>query len=168
MSVLNKIEEAADKFEYENINIFRCLKEIENDLAFKLDEKKIKFTIEVEKDLEIEGNYLLIYSLFKNLIDNSIEHAGEGFEIFIRETGTTSAEAYFTYYDTGKGVDEEHIHRIFERFYRVEKGRSRKSGGSGLGLSIVRNSVLFHKGKISVKNRLNGGLQFDFTLALKL
>ncbi|MHC1779304.1 MAG: sensor histidine kinase [Bacteroidales bacterium] len=167
MSVLNKIEEAADKFEYENINIFKCLKEIENDLSFKLDEKKIKFTIDVDKELEVEGNYLLIYSLFKNLIDNSIEHAGEGFEIFIKETGTTSAEAYFSYFDTGKGVDEEHIHRIFERFYRVEKGRSRKSGGSGLGLSIVRNSVLFHKGKISVKNRLNGGLQFDFTLALK-
>ncbi len=167
MSVLNKIEEGADKFEYENINILKCLEEIENDMAFKLEEKKIEFTIEVDKDLEIEGNYLLIYSLFKNLIDNSIEHAGEGFEIFIKESGTASGEAYFTYYDTGKGVDEMHIHRIFERFYRVEKGRSRKSGGSGLGLSIVRNSVLHHKGKISVRNRSNGGLQFDFTLALK-
>ena len=165
ISILNKIEEAGDKFEFEKINIFRCIKEIESDLAFKLEEKGIRFTIDVTPQLEIEGNYLLIYSLFKNLADNSIEHAGEGFEITIKEIGTSGGEVFFTYYDTGKGIPEDHIHRVFERFYRVDKGRSRKSGGSGLGLSIVKNSVILHKGKISVRNRINGGLQFDFTLA---
>ncbi|MDP3436430.1 MAG: ATP-binding protein [Bacteroidales bacterium] len=168
ISILNKIEEAADKFEYENINIYRCLKEIESDLSFKLEEKKIRFNTDVSQNLEIEGNYLLIYSLFKNLIDNSIEHAGEDLDIYIKVTGASDREAFFSYYDTGKGVPEEHIHRIFERFYRVEKGRSRKSGGSGLGLSIVRNAVHLHKGKIVVCNRAETGLQFDFTLALKL
>ncbi|PKO98618.1 MAG: histidine kinase [Bacteroidetes bacterium HGW-Bacteroidetes-8] len=168
ISILNKIEEAADKFEYESINIYRCLKEIEGDLSFKLEEKKIRFNTDVSQDLEIEGNYLLIYSLFKNLIDNSIEHAGEDLDIYVKVTGVTEREAYFSYYDTGKGVPEEHIHRIFERFYRVEKGRSRKSGGSGLGLAIVRNAVHLHKGKIVVCNRADTGLQFDFTLAMKL
>lgn len=168
ISILNKIEEAADKFEYENINIYHCLKEIESDLSFKLEEKKIRFNTDVSQNLEIEGNYLLIYSLFKNLIDNSIEHAGEDLDIYIKVTGASDREAFFSYYDTGKGVPEEHIHRIFERFYRVEKGRSRKSGGSGLGLSIVRNAVHLHKGKIVVCNRAETGLQFDFTLALKL
>ncbi|MDP3451706.1 MAG: ATP-binding protein [Bacteroidales bacterium] len=166
ISILNKIEEAGDRFEFEKINIFQCIKEIESDLAFKFEEKGVRFKIDVNPQLEIEGNYLLIYSLFKNLADNSIEHAGEGFEITIKEIGVSGNEVIFSYYDTGKGIPEDHIHRVFERFYRVDKGRSRKSGGSGLGLSIVKNSVILHKGTISVKNRINGGLQFDFTLAI--
>jgi signal transduction histidine kinase len=168
ISVLNKIEEAADKFEIETINISQCIKEIESDLAFKLGEKNIEFSIKVSEDLNIEGIYLLVYSLFKNLIDNSIEHGGENIEIYIENTKCEDNFAWFTYYDTGKGVPQNHLERIFERFYRVEAGRSRKSGGSGLGLSIVKNAINLHKGSISVRNRENGGLAFDFSLALKI
>ena len=166
ISVLNKIEEGPDQFEFETINISKCLQEIRNDLSFKLEEKNISFFMQIDPNLAIQGNYLLIYSLFKNLIDNSIDHAGENIEIHMEQSGVTGHQVYLTYYDTGKGVPDHHIHRIFERFYRVEKGRSRKSGGSGLGLSIVRNAVILHKGKISVSNRSSGGLQFDFTLSL--
>ena len=74
------------------------------------------------------------------------------------------AEYEFLFYDTGKGVPAENLPRLFERFYRVERGRTRKNGGSGLGLSIVKNAVLFHKGNIVVENRAMGGLQFRFTL----
>ncbi|OFY41764.1 MAG: hypothetical protein A2X18_10605 [Bacteroidetes bacterium GWF2_40_14] len=168
ISILNKIEEAADKFEIETINIRQCIKEIESDLAFKLGEKKIEFSIKVSEDLAIEGIYLLIYSLFKNLIDNSIEHGGENIGIYIENTKCEDNFVWFTYYDTGKGVPHNHLERIFERFYRVEAGRSRKSGGSGLGLSIVKNAINLHKGSISVRNREDGGLAFDFSLALKI
>ncbi len=167
ISILNKIEEESDKFEYEKINILKCIREIESDLSFKLNERNIELTIKVPRQLNIEGNYLLIYSLFKNLIDNSIEHSGESTSIVIETIGYNRSEAYFTFYDTGKGVPENHIHRIFERFYRLDKGRSRKSGGSGLGLSIVKNAILMHNGTITARNRLEGGLQFDFTLAIK-
>lgn len=71
---------------------------------------------------------------------------------------------YFSFYDTGCGVPEQYLGRLFERFYRVNEGRTRDSGGSGLGLSIVKNAVLLHKGEIQVKNRLDGGLEFLFTL----
>ncbi len=168
ISILNKIEEAADKFEIETINIRQCIQEIESDLAFKLGEKHIEFSIKVSDDLSIEGIYLLVYSLFKNLIDNSLEHGGENIGIFIENTKCEDNLVWFTYYDTGKGVPQNHLERIFERFYRVEAGRSRKSGGSGLGLSIVKNAINLHKGSISVRNRENGGLAFDFSLALKI
>jgi len=73
---------------------------------------------------------------------------------------------YFSFYDTGVGIaDESHLNRLFERFYRINEGRTRDTGGSGLGLSIVKNSVAFHKGSITVKNRKDGGLEFLFKIS---
>jgi two-component system phosphate regulon sensor histidine kinase PhoR len=168
ISTLNNIEEASWKYETEKINIKKCIEEIESDLSFSLSENNIKLYTDVSNNIEIEGVYILIYSLFKNLIDNSIEHAGKDLEIHIQTTKIDPDIIWFRYYDTGKGVSEEHLERLFERFYRVEAGRSRKSGGSGLGLSIVKNSVLLHNGSITVCNREKGGLQFDFSLSAKM
>jgi len=164
ISILNKIEEAEYKFDFEPVNISQCITDIENDLALKIEQKQISFTTDVDEQLFIEGNYLLIYYLFKNLIENSIEYAGNNITIYLGVEKVSDGVAYFTYYDTGVGVSDKHLDRIFERFYRLDEGRSRKSGGSGLGLSIVRNSVLLHKGIISANNRESGGLQFDFSL----
>jgi signal transduction histidine kinase len=165
ISLLNNIEEGSERFVSEKINIRECIKEIENDLYYRLQEKKIGFIVDIGESVEIEGIYLLIYSLFRNLVENAIEHGGEGIKIYAGALPQDNEYIKFCFYDTGKGVPPEHLNRIFERFYRVESGRSRKSGGSGLGLSIVRNAVTLHRGTISVVNRESGGLQFDFTLA---
>ena len=71
---------------------------------------------------------------------------------------------HFRFYDTGQGVEAQHLPRLFERFNRVSEGRTRENGGTGRGLSIVRNAVLFHSGNISVRNRAGGGLEFIFSL----
>lgn len=107
--------------------------------------------------LKISGNRQLLESIFRNLIDNAISYSG-GSEIVIK----ADSEGNFIVSDNGCGVPDEHLPHIFERFYRIDKGRSRAAGGTGLGLSIVRNAVGIHGSDISVTN--NGGLQFRFRL----
>jgi Signal transduction histidine kinase len=178
VSTLNKIEEATDKFNIENINLLNCLKDITDEIGYKLSSNNIVFRHNINPSYNINGNYFLIYYLFKNLIDNSIEHAGANITINLdckrniiknissenEETQNETLVYTFSYTDNGKGIPEESIPRIFERFYRVEKGRSRKNGGSGLGLAIVKNAVLFHRGNITVNNLPEGGIIFNFTL----
>lgn len=125
-----------------------------------------KMTVEncLSGHLKIVGNYALLHSVFRNLIENSLRYAGEAARIKVECYNEDAAFCYFRYYDTGGGVGEEHLPRLFERFYRVGEGRTRDGGGTGLGLSIVRNAVLFHQGTISVRNRKTGGLEFLFTL----
>ena len=111
----------------------------------------------------IEGNLSLIASIFRNLTDNAIAYSG-GKNIFISLMENTSQQCMIRFEDDGRGVEQEQLPRLFERFYRVDKGRSRQMGGTGLGLSIVKHAVQFHGGSISVTNRPGGGLRFDFSL----
>ena len=98
-------------------------------------------------------------------MDNAIAYAGTKFQININCFREDEKFYYFSFADTGIGVAPEHLNRLFERFYRVDKGRSRKLGGTGLGLAIVKNAVIIHGGTISAKNNLAGGLEFVFTIA---
>lgn len=164
VSLLSKIEEAPSRFVMEKIDLLQLINEVRIDLTDKLDENHIKLFVSVPDDLSIQGNHTLIYSVFRNLIDNSISYAGQNTEIHIDNYMTDDKFVYFSYYDTGKGVEEQHLNRLFERFYRVTEGRTRDTGGSGLGLSIVRNAIQIHKGIIQAKNKVGGGLEFLFTL----
>ena len=164
IALITKTEEASELFVREQVNINNTLQDAIADLHEQIIAHGITVKNEINPQITIEGNKTLVYAIFRNLIENSIHYAGDNITIGINNYTEDNDFYYFSYYDTGRGIEESHLNRIFERFYRVGEGRSREDGGSGLGLSIVKNAVLFHKGDISAKNRKDGGLEFIFSL----
>lgn len=164
ISVLNRMDEAGDLFDMTEIDLTKLITDIKRESEQRMNEKHIACRLRLPDSALIHGNYSLLYSIFRNLFDNSIAYAGENITITVNCYRQDEKFYYFNFSDNGVGVEEEHINRIFERFYRVDTGRSRKLGGTGLGLSIVKNAVLFHKGQISAKSMPGKGIHFLFTL----
>jgi len=165
ISILNKIEEAKDHFALGEVDLKEVITEVINNQKSRLDEKRMTVSLNIEDDVYVNGNQSLLFSIFHNLIDNAIKYAGEKIKINISNYLQDQNYIYFSFSDTGSGIPHEHLSRIFERFYRIDSGRSRKTGGTGLGLAIVKNAIQLHNGEISVRNRQGGGLEFLFTLA---
>ena len=168
ISVLNRLDEASEMFDLTEVNITKLIAEIQKECSQDREEKHITSEIILPRDPTVFGNNSLLYSIFRNLYDNAIAYAGENIKITVNCYKEDPKYYYFSFSDNGVGIPEEHINRIFERFYRVDKGRSRKIGGTGLGLSIVKNGVNFHKGQISAKSSPGKGVTFFFTLKKKL
>lgn len=165
ISNLTKIEEAPEMFVKETVDLSEMLTAVINDVSLLLNEKNIR-VINLIRDRKIEclGNPSLAYSIFRNLMDNTIAYAGTNIDIHIDCYKEDDAYYYFHYFDTGIGVSDEHLPRLFERFYRVDKGRSRKSGGTGLGLAVVKNALMLHGGSIIAKKHHPYGLEFEFSI----
>ncbi|MDR0437137.1 MAG: HAMP domain-containing histidine kinase [Bacteroidales bacterium] len=169
MELLTKIEEAPDFFRMNDVNILSVVENICEDLELPLKENSITVDVNIPADTIVKGNENLLYSVFRNLTDNAIKYAGKEKTITISCYNSDDNYYYFSFSDNGIGVqDEQHLSRLFERFYNISEGRTRDAGGSGLGLSIVKNAIIFHKGAISVKNRVGGGLEFLFQLPKKV
>lgn len=164
ISTLNKLDDAPQLQNFENVDIAEIVQNIQKETALQLQKHEMNFVNQLPPSLVVNGNRSLLYSIFRNLTDNAISYAGQGTTITISATLEESIW-HFTFSDNGIGVPYAHLNRLFERFYRVDKGRSRKMGGTGLGLAIVKNAVLFHHGNITVKNNPTGGLVFHFTLS---
>ncbi|MGE0020169.1 MAG: sensor histidine kinase [Draconibacterium sp.] len=165
VSLLTNIEDAGELFRFKLTDLKTLIEEVYQNFANRIDEKNIRFTTEIPENTIINGNESLLFSVFQNLVENSINYGGKGISIQIKVYHEDDKYYYFSYSDTGAGIPEEHLSRIFERFYRVDHGRTREAGGTGLGLAIVKNAVQLHKGDISVRNRETGGVEFLFTLA---
>jgi len=165
ISMLNKIEEAGDNFGFEKLRLRRIVEEVEEDLKQRLDEKNIKVNVDLPKKMEINGNESLLFSVFYNLFDNVIKYGGDHIEIRLSNYLEDKKYVYFSFANKGNEMDEKHLARIFERFYRIDDGRSRKTGGTGLGLAIVKNAIQLHHGKISARRYKEGGVEFLFSLA---
>lgn len=163
ISTITKLEEAPEQFKVMPVNLKVVFEEVLEEMGDSIR----THGIQVENKLEplcVRGNYSLIYSIFRNLIENTMKYAGDGSCVHVSYSASQDGTHCIDYYDTGRGVAEDELDKIFERFYRLDADRGKPVGGSGLGLSIVRNAVLFHKGGIKAYRVPGGGLGFRFTL----
>ena len=163
VSLITRMEDGSALIGKEKIVINDMLEEIADELEIMSEEEGMHLHTDFHEEVVIEGNLSLIGSIFRNLTENAIAYS-EGKNIFISLTKNNETECSIRFEDDGVGVEEKQLPRLFERFYRVDKGRSRQKGGTGLGLSIVKHAVLFHGGSIVASNRPGGGLRFDFSL----
>lgn len=166
VSMITKLEEASDLYALQELTPYSVVEEVKAALEIKLQEAQMTICNRIPEQTTVQANHSLLYAVFANLTENSIRYAGTGTTIEIEQTMEDERYYYFTFADNGPGIPEsESLAKIFDRFYRIDGGRSREMGGSGLGLSIVRNAIRFHGGEISAKNRPAGGLEFFFSLA---
>jgi two-component system OmpR family sensor kinase len=153
VSTITRMEDGQGMIDKKRIDLTALI----NDIA---DEARPRTEMQIDVNvprLWINGDRMLLESIFHNLIDNAISHS-EGSEIHI----TADEAGNFKVWDNGKGIDARHLPHIFERFYRVDDGRTRSTGGTGLGLSIVKNAVAVHGGSIRAVS--TKGLLFEFNL----
>ena len=160
------MEDGSQLISREPVDINSIISEIGDELEIMPEEERFTLHVDFNEQVVVNGNLSLIGSIFRNLTENTLAYSGgKNIYIYLAENNDDYCRIFFE--DDGCGVDDEQLPRLFERFYRVDKGRSRQMGGTGLGLSIVKHAVQFHGGAIIVKNRPSGGLKFDFTLNKK-
>lgn len=164
IALLNKIEESSELYPRARVDIKKLTEEVIESFNDQIQQKSVRVDSRIGGNVIVNANYSLIFSVFRNLMENSLNYGGEGILIELSNYHEDANYHYFSFADNGPGVEEEHLPRIFERFYRVDTGRSRKQGGTGLGLAIVKNAILSFKGDISARTHKGGGLEFIFSL----
>lgn len=160
---LTRLEDGSANIHFERVDLSEIIYEVVDELSPRAGSIGMRIDVKIPPHLYLEANRNLMESVFHNLIDNAMNYSG-GSKITIRSHSESSRRITLTLADDGCGVAEEHLPRLFERFYRVDKGRSRSLGGTGLGLAIVRNALALHGGSITVGNLRHGGLIFRISI----
>lgn len=163
VTAITRMDDGAVNIEKVPLSLREIADEVVESFKLNLELSGMEIDSNLSGDMPIMGNRTFLASIFRNLIDNAIAYSG-GRLIELKLEAETPTSYQLSLSDDGCGIPEEHIERVFERFYRIDKGRSRLLGGTGLGLSIVRNAVKLHGGVISASNRAVGGVKFTFTL----
>ena len=167
VSLITRMEDGSLLISKEPVVLNDIIGEIHKELDVVSEGEKMTLHTDFKDIITVCGNLSLIGSIFRNLTENAIAYSG-GKNIYITLLANDADSCTISFEDDGRGVDPQKLHRLFERFYRIDKGRSRQIGGTGLGLSIVKHAVQFHGGNITVSNRPGGGLKFVFTLSKRV
>lgn len=163
ISLLNRMDDVSGMIKFDEADISHIVADIEKETALQVAARGMTLRNAIPGGIVVRGSHSLLYSIFRNLIDNAIAYAGQD-TVMTLSSEDRGDRWLFSFSDNGCGIPEEHLPRIFERFYRVDKGRSRKLGGTGLGLAIVKNAVVMHGGTITAKNNPGGGVTFTFSI----
>lgn len=140
---------------FDNVDLYALAKECSDNLQINAARRKINFTLTGSESI-IRGNREMLQELINNLCENAIRYNNEGGEVYL-EIGIKSGRPSLTVTDNGIGIPKEHQERIFERFYRVDKSRSKETGGTGLGLAIVKHIVAIHEAEIVLDSEVGRG-----------
>ncbi|MFD3276189.1 sensor histidine kinase [Aquirufa echingensis] len=161
---VSQIETGAIKIEKKKINLRPLIEEIFEQVEAKAKKRDVKLKLIAPKgEIQVKADTQRISQVIMNLVVNAIKYGNE--KGLVQIIITEKKKAYtISVVDNGPGIPDEHLHRIFERFYRVDKSRAKNSGGTGLGLSIVKHIVQAHNSKISVQSEENKGTRFEFKL----
>ena len=165
LDVITKFESERIKLDLKNFDVILLAKEIIVDLEIKANARSIKlvFNKEYRESIMTIGDRDKIAQVFQNLITNAISYSNDGKQVEIRFFDIED-NVLIEVSDQGLGIEEKHLSRLFERFYRVEKSRARHQGGTGLGLAIVKHIVEAHDQTINVRSTIGEGSTFSFTL----
>lgn len=164
VSLITRLDDGGDAIIKKSVNLTEIIADVVADRLPIAAAKGIAIDNEVSQSLDMTGNDSLLESIFSNLIDNAIAYSGAD-RIRVRLISATESDIVLALDDNGCGIASEHLPRLFERFYRIDKGRSRAAGGTGLGLAIVKNAVHLHGGTITASNTTPSGLSFTITLS---
>ena len=164
LEVISRLETDDNELEFENFNIVQIINEAFDQLELKASEMNIKLELANESSSPIVyADKNKIQQVFMNLISNSIKYGKKGGKTKVRLFDMTD-KTLIEIADNGIGIDEDSLNRLFERFYRVDKNRSREIGGTGLGLAIVKHIIEAHQQTINVRSTVNVGSTFSFIL----
>ncbi len=166
--LLSELEDTNNlNFTYDEVNLKTLILDTVKIFEHKLKEKNLELNFSLEEVSNIQADSFAIEQVIVNLMSNAIRYTEKGsINIELREKDNSSVD--FAIKDTGIGIEEKEIERIFERFYVVDKSRSRMTGGTGLGLSIVKHIIHMHNGNITVESKLGEGTAFIIELPIKI
>lgn len=163
LSTMTRLEESGQKIPMKDVNFRDLIAGFAEEIRSTNLIGDMEFKFDIPDDCVVRGNEGLLLSVLNNLVKNARAYS-QGTVMGIELFGRKEKCYTFVFYDNGTGVASEHLAHLFDRFYRIDAGRSRKSGGTGLGLPIVKSAVNSMGGGIYVRNRRGGGLEFLFTL----
>ncbi len=163
---LSKIESGKITLNIKKINLAALVEEVFTNLSGKASERRIALVNEISKDAFVSADVVRFEQMLTNLIDNAVKFNREAGTVSVRHARTGEKDT-ISVRDTGEGISGEHLQRIFERFYRTDRARSREIGGTGLGLAIVKHLARLHGGEVSVASTVGAGTTFSLELPVK-